>query len=383
MRETSSSEGRGGLPAAADGPARRGKLHPGTLGEGLHPELFEGGEGASQLLARVAPASAHAEPLTVEQPRPGEVGTQRRTREPVDGLAVPVLGLVSVAQQGAGSRLDAERPVASARSGHVLQAIERLVGCGRPATAHRRLDQFDQSPVAEAADVRVTRGRGRGFAGGVVAPQPVVEHGRRPLDEHQGGAFAPAFRVRQRRRDQRPRLGFPPPDGGEPQGRVRRRRAAGRLLEGTRLGRQRLGLREPSGDQAGAAACVEGDGQRRQCAGGPADLQQPPREELPGLEVPQQAGRVAGQPVPAQHVLVPRIRSAQGVERRPQRRHAEVVSLEDERAEPVQQEIARARTSGGRRRPGHLGQRPRVAEPAGEQRRAQHLEIHLASMAGV
>src|SRR6187200_3117268 len=85
-----------------------------ALGERLHPDRDEHLVGRTQLLARLAPASLTAQRLAIEKVRAGELGTHPRAAQPLDRLAIPLVGGRPVAQQRPAARFHAEREIAAA-----------------------------------------------------------------------------------------------------------------------------------------------------------------------------------------------------------------------------------------------------------------------------
>ena len=72
-----------------------------ALGEGVGADRVEQVVGGAQLVAGVEPAVLPAEPLTVEQVSPGQVGPQLGAAQPLDRLGVALLGLPAFADQRA------------------------------------------------------------------------------------------------------------------------------------------------------------------------------------------------------------------------------------------------------------------------------------------
>ena len=95
--------------------ARGLKLLTGALGERLHPDRGQHLVGRAQLLARVDPAILAAQPLAVEQMRAGDLRTEPGTPQPLDRLAVQLVGGRPVAQQRPAARFDAERELGAGR----------------------------------------------------------------------------------------------------------------------------------------------------------------------------------------------------------------------------------------------------------------------------
>src|SRR6185503_8305680 len=71
---------------------RREQLASGALGERLHADRAQQVVCGSKLIARIDAAAFAAQPLAVEQVRPGQLGPERRATEPGDRLDVETLG---------------------------------------------------------------------------------------------------------------------------------------------------------------------------------------------------------------------------------------------------------------------------------------------------
>src|SRR5262249_15206355 len=89
--------------------------------------------GRLQLLTRAPALALPAQPLTVQQVRASELGTQLGTAKPIDRLAIQVLGGGTVAEQRPAPCLDAERDLSAARQRLRPQPLERIAG--RPAVS--------------------------------------------------------------------------------------------------------------------------------------------------------------------------------------------------------------------------------------------------------
>jgi hypothetical protein len=74
----------------------------------VHPDGVEHVVRRAQLLARIEAAAITAQPLPVEEMRTGEVRTELSAAQPVDRLAIEVVGGGAVAQQRPAASLDAE-----------------------------------------------------------------------------------------------------------------------------------------------------------------------------------------------------------------------------------------------------------------------------------
>src|SRR6266487_1025100 len=102
--------------------------------------------GGVQLVAGVDPAVLAAEPLTVEQVGPGELGPQLGAAEPLDRLGVALFGLLAFADQRSRARLQALGPVGTLND-HGRQPAQRFPGQVRPSGSHGGLDQFRQNQL--------------------------------------------------------------------------------------------------------------------------------------------------------------------------------------------------------------------------------------------
>ncbi len=72
--------------------ARRLELLTCALGERLHPNRGQHLVGRAQLLARVDPAILAAQPLAIEKVRAGELWTEPGAPQPLDRLAIQIVG---------------------------------------------------------------------------------------------------------------------------------------------------------------------------------------------------------------------------------------------------------------------------------------------------
>src|SRR4051812_34183056 len=136
---------RGQVVAGLDRPlahllACRLKLFTCALGEPLHPDRDEHFVGAAQLLARVDPAVLAAQPLSVEQMSPGELGTKPGPCQSLDRLAMQALGTLTLAHECPAARLYSPAPVGGAGRGGRYHALERTGRDVGPRGADRRFD---------------------------------------------------------------------------------------------------------------------------------------------------------------------------------------------------------------------------------------------------
>src|SRR4051794_36717111 len=100
------------------------KLLAGALGERLHADRGHHLVGRAQLVARVDPTVLAAQPLPVEQMRAGELGTERRPCQSLDGLAIQALGTRTLAQERSAARLYSPAPIGAARGGRFHYALQ-------------------------------------------------------------------------------------------------------------------------------------------------------------------------------------------------------------------------------------------------------------------
>jgi hypothetical protein len=134
----------GGAPAGglAGGP----QLAASPLSERLHADRGEHVVRGPQLRPRVGPPPLAAQPFAAEQVRAGEFGPEAGAAQSADRLAVAALGVLAVAEQRLGTRVDPLPPVGLADVSRLGQLAERLGGqLGLPGPAGR-LDQLGQRP---------------------------------------------------------------------------------------------------------------------------------------------------------------------------------------------------------------------------------------------
>jgi hypothetical protein len=116
-----------GLDAFARRLAGGGQLPARALDERLHADLGEHVVGRAQLRAGAHAAVLPAQPFTVEQVGAGEFRAHTRPAQPVDRLAVELVGGRRVAQQRPAAGLDAGRDIVVAGLRGLRQPRERVV----------------------------------------------------------------------------------------------------------------------------------------------------------------------------------------------------------------------------------------------------------------
>ena len=158
--------------------------------------------GHAQLIARLAAAALPAQPLPVQQMSAGQLDADAGPAQPLDGLPVQALGLLSLAQQRLRARLDPQSPGGAADGGHLGEPPAGVSGrLGLPA-ARGRLDQLNQSPVGVSQLGMVLAGPLGGCQRFGVGAQAVVQHGGGPLGGRYRQPFAAPWRIPQRGLDQ-------------------------------------------------------------------------------------------------------------------------------------------------------------------------------------
>ena len=166
--------------APAGGLAGGPQLAAGPFGERLHADRVEHVVRGAQLRPRVGPAPLAAQPLAVEQVRAGQFGPEAGAAQPVDRFAVAALGVLAVAEQRPGTRVDPLPPVGLADAGRLGQPAERLGGqLGLPGPAWPPRSARAAPTSRHAAQLTAQRpGLGQSH---LVAAEPVVQDGRYPL----------------------------------------------------------------------------------------------------------------------------------------------------------------------------------------------------------
>ena len=135
------------------------------------------------------------------------------------------------------------------------------------------------------------------------------------------------------------------------------------------------------GEQLDDHAVGERDGQRGERAGAARELEMARGELVPRLIIGQRPGDAAGQPQPAQLVLLGEPLVPERAQRDLQRRRPRHVALAGEQGEPVQQQIAGARRGlpvGGQNGCGDLARIARPHQAVGGERSRERLEVRLA-----
>src|SRR5437016_13442162 len=102
--------------------------------------------GGPQLGAGVPAPVLAAQPFAVQEVGAGHGRAYAGPAEPLDRLAIAVLGGLTLAQQGTRARLGAKRPVGAAGAGGLGKPLQSA-GCARGlAAADGRLDQLREPP---------------------------------------------------------------------------------------------------------------------------------------------------------------------------------------------------------------------------------------------
>src|SRR6185312_1569540 len=123
---------------------------PRPFGERLDAHRGEQVIGGPQLGAGVPAPVLAAQPFAVQEVGAGYGRPHAGTAEPLDRLAIAVLGRLALTQQGTRARLGAKRPVGAAGTGRLGKPLENA-GCARGlAAADGRLDQLRELPSEDA-----------------------------------------------------------------------------------------------------------------------------------------------------------------------------------------------------------------------------------------
>jgi hypothetical protein len=280
------------------------QLAPGALGERLHADVREHHVRDSQLLTGVDATVLAPQPLAVQEVRAGQRGTDLDARQPFDRLLVEPLGRIPLGQHRCRAREGSKRPVRAGGLRYLSELGERTGRTLRLAAARGALDQLGQQPDRRAQPARGLGGvLGRGH--GVLVPaEPVVANRAAPVVGDEPEPFAAPQHILPPLLDERQRHVVPSPpvlqhDRGA-QGQV----TTGRLDHGIGLGGQGHGRLRPAGEQLDEHAVGEREGQRGERAGPARDVEMARGEFVPRLIVGQRPGDAAGQPQPAQLVLL-------------------------------------------------------------------------------
>ena len=227
--------------------------------------------GRAQLLARVDPAILAAQPLAIEQVRAGELRTQPGAAQPLDRLAIQLVGGRRPRSAAPGSA-----PRCRARNRCRRAASSRPAARARRGRARRRL-RARPPRRARAAPTWISSGRRRPrWPAGPPMPPPRSGRGRctgrRPPSAPESPPCPAPPNCSDRCRDRCGGLGFPPLQRPEPQQGVGREAAPGRRRDAVDLRDERGGTREVAHPDAGHREIRQVDRQRRERAGVADDL---------------------------------------------------------------------------------------------------------------
>src|SRR5689334_15502407 len=126
------------------------QLTPSPFGKSLDAHRGEQVMGGPQLGAGVPAPVLPAQPFAVQEVSAGHGRAHAGTAEPLDRLAVAVLGGLAFTQQSPRAGLGAERPVGAAGAGRLGKPPESL-GCARGlAAADGSLDKLGELPSQDA-----------------------------------------------------------------------------------------------------------------------------------------------------------------------------------------------------------------------------------------
>jgi transcriptional regulator with XRE-family HTH domain len=172
----------------------RQQLSPGAFGEGVGPHPSEHVVATAQVLPCVHSSILPTQPLPVEQVAAGQFGCGPAAAEPINGLAIQELGAVAVGHEGAAAGLDAERPLGSTDAGTVPEPAESAHGDVLLPGPHGCLDQLHQCPARERDLFAFARPLRSGECC-VVAPQTVLQHRGRQIDQRDRSSLSPCGRT--------------------------------------------------------------------------------------------------------------------------------------------------------------------------------------------
>src|SRR6201989_3274957 len=145
----------GELAGRLDGPLAHGvaggeQLTPGPFGKRLDAHRGKQPMGGPQLGASLPAPVLAVQPFAVQEVGAGHGRAHAGTAEPLDRLAIAVLGGLTLTEQGTGAPLGAKRPVGARGAGSPLKPLESA-GCARGlAAADGRLDQLRELPSQDA-----------------------------------------------------------------------------------------------------------------------------------------------------------------------------------------------------------------------------------------
>ena len=229
-------------------------------------------------------------------------GRRRGATEPVDRLAVLLLGCGAGGHQRAAARLDSAGEVAAARSRRLDEPLERAAGEVRVSAACGRLDQLGQGPHRRSPGDVVRRRFSRRGGGLVVASEPVAQDSGAPLTAR-GDPLSLGVGELDCARHHGAEVGLPALQRPEPQQGVRRDVAA-RGGGGTfALPRQRSRPGEVAGPRARQRLLPEVErelGDRTRLA---HELDLSGRDRMEAVHVPDQRACERRHPSPPQDVL--------------------------------------------------------------------------------
>src|SRR4029077_18203370 len=164
------------------------------------------------------------------------------TAEPLDRLAIVVLGGLTLTQQGTRACLGAKRPVGAAGAGRLGKPLQS-VGCARGlAAADGRLDQLGELPSEDAYVVVLAHQLGGG-EGLVVVAEAVVQQGGGVLASYTPPLTAAGHALHVGL-DELGGLGLTAPPRGDARGTVGRELAPGRFGDYLRLRDERRAFRQ-------------------------------------------------------------------------------------------------------------------------------------------
>src|SRR5689334_24936292 len=149
---------------------------PGPLGERFDAHRGELAMGGPQLGAGVPAPVLAAQPFAVQEMGAGYGRAHAGTAEPLDRLAIVVLGGLTLTEQGPRARLGASCPVGAAGAGGLGKPLQSVGCAGGLAAADGRLDQLGERPSEDAYVVVLAYQLGGG-QGLVVVAEAVVQQG--------------------------------------------------------------------------------------------------------------------------------------------------------------------------------------------------------------